>query len=194
MQCGPQGAGRPRTFKIEQGVSSMRSLPMPKLHNRQSLVTNGKLRERLGIAMAYVELTRVMCEMGFGGEIHMETLLTALCVFIGEAEGRPTTATKIAQHSGLPRATILSQAGRINETEEGRPRRPQLLPCRECDNPRPQQQIVQDFRQLVRLKVPSRVQNGHLTACAHRSIIINLTQVKGALRIDLATSFLICSI
>jgi hypothetical protein len=113
MQCGPQGAGRPRTFKIEQGVSSMRSLPMPKLHNRQSLVTNGKLRERLGIAMAYVELTRVMCDLGFGGEIHMETLLTALCVFIGEAEGRPTTATKIAQHSGLPRATIYRRLGEL---------------------------------------------------------------------------------
>jgi hypothetical protein len=41
---------------------------------------------------------------GFGS--NLELLLVFIGVFIGDAEGRPTSATKIANHCGLSRSTV----------------------------------------------------------------------------------------
>ncbi len=83
------------------------------------------IEERLRFARLYVDLTRTFHEIafpknakGFGSDL--ETLMVLICVFIGDAEGRPTTATKIASHAGMPRATVyrrLEQLIKINKVK-----------------------------------------------------------------------------
>lgn len=79
-----------------------------KFHNPQTHVTAAKLREKLEFARLYVALTREGLEMAFPrrARVDLETLIVWLCVFIGDAEGRSTTPTKIASHSGLARASV----------------------------------------------------------------------------------------
>lgn len=81
---------------------------MPQLKFQQSHVTSAQLQERLEVARMYVALTREMLEIAFPGNSRadLETLLVLICVFIGDAEGRSTTATKVASHSGLSRTAV----------------------------------------------------------------------------------------
>lgn len=78
-----------------------------KLYNPQPHIPADSLQERLRLARFYVDITRTMYGMAFPKKkADLETLLTFICIFIGDAEGRPTTATKIASHSGLSRTTV----------------------------------------------------------------------------------------
>jgi hypothetical protein len=84
-----------------------------KLYNPQPKVASPvELRKRLAIAKMYLALTHEMRSRLFNAKRHnirgtdLETLLVLIAVFIGEAEQRPTTPTKIASHSGIPRGTV----------------------------------------------------------------------------------------
>ncbi|MCA6114283.1 helix-turn-helix domain-containing protein [Bradyrhizobium sp. WSM 1738] len=77
------------------------------MRNKQRM-TEAQLRERLFLARAYIDLTKLMCGRMFPHltNANLEALIAVMCVFVGEAEGRPPTVTKIAQHSGLTRQTV----------------------------------------------------------------------------------------
>ena len=83
----------------------------PKLYNPQPHVPPGVMREKLDLAEMYVALTRAMMDMSVPNS-DLETMLVLLIVFIGDAEGRTTTATKIAAHSRIPRSNVYR---RLNE-------------------------------------------------------------------------------
>jgi hypothetical protein len=89
---------------------------MSDLHVRRAPAD--QIRERLSIARLYVAMTRTLHEVtfpqsesGYGAEL--ESLLVALCVFIGDAEGRPMSASKIAIYAGLPRASVYRRLERL---------------------------------------------------------------------------------
>lgn|GEM_PF-3743786 len=82
-----------------------------KLRHDQSHVPDETLQQRLELCRWYLALTRTIHELtfpqdegGFGS--NLELMLVLMGVFIGDAEGRPTTATKIAVHCGLSRQTV----------------------------------------------------------------------------------------
>lgn len=82
-----------------------------KLRHAQTHVATDVIQERLDLCRWYLSLTRTMHELtfpldkaGFGSS--MELMLVFIGVFIGDAEGRPTTATKIAVHCGMARASV----------------------------------------------------------------------------------------
>ena len=78
-----------------------------KLHQPQPHISPARLREKLDVARMYLALTREFLEKAFpGGKGDMEALLVLICIFIGDAEGRSTTATKLASHSGLSRTAV----------------------------------------------------------------------------------------
>jgi hypothetical protein len=84
---------------------------MFKFHNSQAHMSPDRLRDRLKIARLYVELTRTICDLAFGAKddgsgADVESLLVLLCIFVGDAEGRATTPTKVASHSGLSRQSV----------------------------------------------------------------------------------------
>lgn len=86
-------------------------MPKLKLRYEQSHVPDETLEERLELCRWYLALTRTIQDLtfpqrrvGFGS--NLELMLVLMGVFIGDAEGRPTTATKIANHCGLSRATV----------------------------------------------------------------------------------------
>ena len=81
---------------------------MTELKFPQSHVTSAQLSEKLDVARMYVALTREMLDMAFPASerTDLEALLVLICVFIGDAEGRSTTATKVASHSGLSRPAV----------------------------------------------------------------------------------------
>jgi hypothetical protein len=86
-------------------------MPSLKLHYDQPQIPAERLRERLKLARLYVQMTRTFSELAFPRRVKnygsdLETLLVYICVFIADAEGRPTTVTKIAAHAGMPRQTI----------------------------------------------------------------------------------------
>lgn len=83
-------------------------MPDVKLHNPQAHASQSQLRQKLKISRVYVDLTREMMAMAFNGRrgADLEALLVLLCIFIGEADGRKTTATNIALHSGLSRTSV----------------------------------------------------------------------------------------
>lgn len=94
-----------------------------KLRYPQPQVPPGRLREKLNLSRMYVSLTRELYEMafpkrsrGFGSDV--ETLLVLLCVFIGEADGRPTTPTKLALHSGLSRPTVYRRLDQLMQLKK----------------------------------------------------------------------------
>lgn len=77
----------------------------------------------LRMGRAYVELTRALHQMllpetagHFGAE--NETLLVLTAIYIGDAENRPMSATKIAGYVGVPRASVYRRLERL--TAEGR--------------------------------------------------------------------------
>jgi IclR helix-turn-helix domain len=91
--------------------------------HRQSRVTAEQIRERLKVVRLYLALTRTIHELAFpktadsfGAEI--ETLLVTVCVFIGDAEGRPMTASKIAIQAGLPRASVYRRLERLTKLKK----------------------------------------------------------------------------
>lgn len=87
-------------------------MPHPlKMKFPQTRVAQEEIPGRLQMVRAYIALTRIMHGMafpdakkGFGGDL--ETLLVLMCVFVGDADGRPMSASKIANYSGLTRATV----------------------------------------------------------------------------------------
>lgn len=77
----------------------------------------------LRMGRAYVDLTRALHGIllpdtahHFGAE--NETLLVLIAVYIGDAENRPMSASKIAGYVGLPRASVYRRIDRL--TKEGR--------------------------------------------------------------------------
>jgi hypothetical protein len=94
-------------------------MPDLKIYNQQVLVSSADLRERLNLARLYLALTHVFLARLFKGKRNrirgtdLESLLVVVCVFIGDAEGRPTTATKIASHSGIPRPSVYRHLNRL---------------------------------------------------------------------------------
>lgn len=104
-------------------------MPKLKLRHDQAPVARETLEERLDLCRWYLALTRTMYELTFPGGgasfgSNMELMLVIIGVFVGDAEGMPTTATKIAGHCGLSRATVyrrldeLMTMGKV--TREGR--------------------------------------------------------------------------
>jgi DNA-binding IclR family transcriptional regulator len=64
--------------------------------------------ERLALAKAYIELTRVMVNSVFGEKpADHSLLLIGTAIMVGHAENKPMNATKIAQYIGLPRSTVI---------------------------------------------------------------------------------------
>lgn len=89
----------------------------------QGRVSAEQIRERLRVVRLYLALTRTIYELAFpqaagsfGAEV--ETLLVALCVFIGDAEGRPMSASKIAIQAGLPRASVYRRLERLTRLKK----------------------------------------------------------------------------
>lgn len=90
-------------------------MPDLKLAYPQTHVSPSALRQKLKISQIYIDLTRELLGMAFpkrnGSDL--ETLLVLLCVFVSEAEGRRTTATKIASQSGLARQSVYRRLDRL---------------------------------------------------------------------------------
>jgi hypothetical protein len=83
----------------------------------------GAIDYGLRMGRAYIDLTRALHGLlfpdtagHFGAE--NETLLVLLAVYIGDAENRPMSASKIAGYVGLPRASVYRRIERL--TLEGR--------------------------------------------------------------------------
>lgn len=86
-------------------------MPKSKLRYPQPNLPPHLADERLKLLRIYIEFTRTLHLVAFPKKARrfgsdLETLIVLSCVFIGDAEGRPMTATKIASHAGLPRATV----------------------------------------------------------------------------------------
>jgi AraC-like DNA-binding protein len=82
-----------------------------KMRHAQPQVPIDTMVFRLELSRWYMSLTRSIHELcfpedtaGFGA--NLELMLVWIGVFIGDAEGRPTTATKIATHCGMSRQTV----------------------------------------------------------------------------------------
>jgi hypothetical protein len=83
-------------------------MPDLKLRYPQAHVSPASLRQKLRLSQTYIDLTRELMAMAFNGKggADIEALLVLLCVFVGDAEGRSTTATKISSHSGIARQSV----------------------------------------------------------------------------------------
>lgn len=70
----------------------------------------------------YVGLTRASYEIAFPTRktfgADLETMLVLMGVFLGDAEGRPTSVTKIAAYCGLPRASVYRRLGDLIELKK----------------------------------------------------------------------------
>jgi len=78
-----------------------------KLNQPQPHISPAHLKKKLNVARIYLALTREFLERAFpSGKEDLEALLVLICIFIGDAEGRSTTATKLASHSGLSRTAV----------------------------------------------------------------------------------------
>lgn len=90
---------------------TLRPMTEFKFYNPQTHIPPARLREKLDAARMYVALTREGMDLAFPSQkrIDLEALMVLTCVFIGDAEGRPTTPTKLASHAGLPRASVYRQ-------------------------------------------------------------------------------------
>jgi hypothetical protein len=87
-----------------------------RFHNQQPHISEGKLRERVKLAHLYVNLTRAMYEVTLLKKAEksgcdLEALLVLLCIYVGDVEQRPTSATKVASHAGLSRGTVYRRLG-----------------------------------------------------------------------------------
>jgi len=101
------------------------SSPMPrmKLRHTQTHVPIETMEERLDLARWYLALTRTMHELSFPEErggfgSNLEMMLVFIGVFIGDAEGKPTTPTKIANHCGLSRSTVYRRLEQLRELKK----------------------------------------------------------------------------
>lgn len=68
------------------------------------------VRERLVMAKMVLRVVQLLCAeymetAAFGSHADDAVLLCA--IFIGQAEGRPMTAAKLADYAGMPRATVV---------------------------------------------------------------------------------------
>lgn len=73
--------------------------------------------ERLALAKAYIELTRVMVESVFGKKpADHSLLLIGSAIMVGHAENRPMNATKISHYVGLPRSTVIRKLNEFVRT------------------------------------------------------------------------------
>ncbi len=96
-------------------------MPVPlKLKFPQDHVPPERMHERLKFAKLYILMTHTFNDMAFPDKTgdygaSLEALLVWLCVFIGDAEGRPTTPTKIATHAGMPRASVYRHLGQLQK-------------------------------------------------------------------------------
>jgi CRP-like cAMP-binding protein len=98
-----------------------------KFRNQQSRLSSAELRERLKFARMYLAITHEIrrrifdnCKRGNISGVEMEAILVLVAVFIGDADGRPTNASKIAAYSGLPRSTVyrrLEQLVRLGKVD-----------------------------------------------------------------------------
>jgi hypothetical protein len=93
---------------------------MTELKFPQTHIPPTQLREKLEVARMYVALTREMLDMAFPASerTDLEALLVLVCVFIGDAEGRSTTATKLASHSGLSRPAVYRRLARLKKLKK----------------------------------------------------------------------------
>lgn len=83
-------------------------MPDLKLRYPQTHISPAGLRQKLRLSQTYIDLTRELMAMAFNGKggADIDALLVLLCVFVGDAEGRTTTATKISSHSGIARQSV----------------------------------------------------------------------------------------
>lgn len=77
----------------------------------QAGVPEEAIPERLKLVRGYIRLTRSMHEMAFptskkGWGSDFEMLVVLMCVFVGDASGRPMSATRIGIYAGLSRTTV----------------------------------------------------------------------------------------
>lgn len=91
-----------------------------KMSHPQPRVPAADIKIRLEVARLYVDLTRALQEVAYPevprrSEPDLEMLMVTLCVFIGDAEGRPMSATKIASYSGLNRASVYRRLDSLKE-------------------------------------------------------------------------------
>jgi DNA-binding transcriptional ArsR family regulator len=75
------------------------------------------LQARYTTAMTMLSFLRAVALVRFRGELgpHMITILLGMAVFIGQHEGRPFTAHKLAQYVGIPRQTVARRLERMAE-------------------------------------------------------------------------------
>lgn len=91
-----------------------------KFHYPQTHTPADKLKERLKLARLYVALTHAYFDLFYPRRskkfsADLETLLVQVCIFIADAEGRPTSVTKIASHARLSRATVYRRLEQLCE-------------------------------------------------------------------------------
>lgn len=85
-------------------------MPQLKLRNPQPHMPPAHLAERFRLVQMYVSLTRASYELAFPTRkdfgANLESMLVLMGVFLGDAEGRPTSVTKISTYCGVPRASV----------------------------------------------------------------------------------------
>jgi hypothetical protein len=116
--------------------------------------------ERLAIIRLFIELS---CELrGFifakGDKDRDDTsVLVACAVFIGELEGRPMNATKVAHFIGVPRTTVLRKLehlmgiGAVTKKDRKYVYAPRARPFSQCRLERYSQIIFRAWSQLQRV-------------------------------------------
>jgi hypothetical protein len=98
-------------------------MPKMKLRHAQTHIPIETMEWRLDLGKWYLALTRALYEISFpedrsGFGSNLELLLVYIGVFIGDAEGRPTTATKIANYCGLSRSTVYRRLEELIEKKK----------------------------------------------------------------------------
>lgn len=86
-------------------------MPSCEMKFPQAGVLPESIQGRLRVVRGYLQLTKMMHAMAFPGAkkgwgSDIELLLVLMCVFVGDASGRPVSASKIVIHVGLSRATV----------------------------------------------------------------------------------------
>jgi DNA-binding transcriptional ArsR family regulator len=81
------------------------------------------------VAKALLDICRIAARHDPNGEAgpapHVETLLLLWTIYIGQAEGRPFSASKIAYYTGMPRVTVMRKlaplivAGKVERKRRG---------------------------------------------------------------------------
>jgi hypothetical protein len=93
-----------------------------KMRHEQAHLAIETLEDRLELCKWYLVLTRTLHELtfpnlgSFGSNV--ELMLVMMGVFIGDAEGRPTTATKIANHCGMSRQAVYRRLEQLTDMKK----------------------------------------------------------------------------